>query len=79
MVQLHGVEKAAGTSVAISSTAYLADYKPSYNASALVSGPENDNKIARLWVSKDDGKVYLNAVNTTASTAWYGTLVYMLA
>ena len=79
MVQLHGLELTPGTSTAISSTAYLASYKPGYNVSALVSGPENNNRIARLWVSKDDGKVYINAVNTTTKTAWYGTLVYMLA
>lgn len=69
MVQLHGLELAPGTSTAISSTAYLSSYKPGYNASALVSGPENNGRIARLWVSKDDGTVYLNAVNTTTKTA----------
>ena len=79
MVQLHGLELAPGTSTAVSSTAYLASYKPGYNVSALVSGPENNDRIARLWVGKDDGKVYLNAVNTTTKTAWYGTLVYMRA
>ena len=76
MVQLHGQEKAPdGT--AIWSTAYLADYKPEYNISAIVAATTGE--LARVWVSASDGKVYLSAVNTSTSKAWYGTLVYMLA
>lgn len=76
MVQLHGQAKAPdGT--AIWSTAYLADYKPGYNASAIVAATTGE--LARVWVSASDGKVYLSAVNTSTSKAWYGTLVYMLA
>lgn len=76
MVQLHGQAKAPdGT--AIWSTAYLADYKPEYNISAIVAATTGE--LARVWVSASDGKVYLSAVNTSTSKAWYGTLVYMLA
>lgn len=76
MVQLHGQSKAPdGT--AIWSTAYLADYKPEYNVSAIVAATTGE--LARVWVGASDGKVYLSAVNTSTSKAWYGTLVYMLA
>ena len=76
MVQLHGQTKAPdGT--AIWSTAYLADYKPGYNISAIVAATSGE--LARVWVSADDGKIYLSAVNTSSSKAWYGTLTYMLA
>lgn len=76
MVQLHGQAKTPdGT--AIWSTAYLADYKPEYNVSAIVAATTGE--LARVWVGASDGKVYLSAVNTSTSKAWYGTLVYMLA
>lgn len=76
MVQLHGQTKTPdGT--AIWSTAYLADYKPGYNASAIVAATTGE--LARVWVGASDGKIYLSAVNTSTSKAWYGTLVYMLA
>lgn len=76
MVQLHGQTKAPdGT--AIWSTAYLAGYKPGYNISAIVAATSGE--LARVWVSADDGKIYLSAVNTSSSKAWYGTLTYMLA
>lgn len=76
MVQLHGQTKTPdGT--AIWSTAYLADYKPGYNASAIVAATTGE--LARVWVGASDGKIYLSAVNTSTSKAWYGTLIYMLA
>lgn len=76
MVQLHGQTKTPdGT--AIWSTAYLADYKPGYNVSAIVAATTGE--LARVWVGASDGKIYLSAVNTSTSKAWYGTLVYMLA
>ncbi|MBR3385263.1 MAG: hypothetical protein IKG69_08720 [Atopobiaceae bacterium] len=74
MIQLHGVTKAPDGS-AIWSTAYLANYKPGYNISAIVAATTGE--LARAWVSASDGKVYLSAVNTTASKAWYGTLTYI--
>lgn len=74
MVQIHGRSKAPdGTS--IWSTAYLANYKPAYNISTVVAATTGE--LARMWVSANDGKVYLSAVNTSSSFAWYGTLTYI--
>lgn len=73
-VQIHGVTKAPdGT--AIWSTAYLSSYKPGYNISTVVAATTGE--LARAWVSASDGKVYLSAVNTSTSKAWYGTLTYI--
>ena len=76
MVHAHGVTNTPASGVSIANVD-LSAYKPSYNASALVSSAGTDGHIARMWVNATDGRVYLNVVNYSASDAWYGVLVYI--
>ena len=55
----------------------LSEYRPSYNVSAIVAESTANGHIARLWVNATDGKVYLNAIDSTAASRWYGTLTYI--
>ena len=76
MVHCHGIYATPSSGNAWANID-LSDYKPGYNASALVAESSANGHIARLWVNATDGKVYLNAVNSTAAANWYGTLVYI--
>lgn len=76
MVHAHGVVNTPGSGVPIANVD-LSGFLPSYNASALVSSALTNGRIARMWVNATDGKVYINAVNYSASDSWYGTLTYI--
>ena len=76
MVHCHGIVETPSSGNAWAGID-LSAYKPSYNISALVSESVTNGRLARLWVSATDGKVYLNAINGTTSSAWYGTLTYI--
>lgn len=76
MVHCHGIYATPNSGNAWANID-LSAYKPGYNASAIVAESTANGHIARLWVSATDGKVYLNAINSTAAANWYGTLTYI--
>lgn len=76
MVHCHGIYATPNSGNAWANID-LSAYKPGYNVSAIVAESTANGHIARLWVSATDGKVYLNAINSTAAANWYGTLTYI--
>ncbi|MBR1829875.1 MAG: hypothetical protein IJ781_10300, partial [Atopobiaceae bacterium] len=76
MVHCHGIVATPSSGNAWANID-LSAYKPSYNVSAIVSEAGTDARLARLWVQASDGTVRLNAIDGTASSAWYGTLTYI--
>ena len=76
MVHCHGIYATPSSGNAWANID-LSAYKPGYNVSAIVAESTANGHIARLWVNATDGKVYLNAINSTAAANWYGTLTYI--
>lgn len=76
MVQCHGIYATPNSGNAWANID-LSACKPGYNVSAIVAESTANGHIARLWVSATDGKVYLNAINSTAAAKWYGTITYI--
>ena len=76
MVHCHGIYATPSSGNAWASID-LSEYRPSYNVAASVAESTANGHIARLWVNATDGKVYLNAINSTAAANWYGTLTYI--
>ena len=76
MVHCHGIYATPSSGNAWASID-LSEYRPSYNVSAIVAESTANGHIARLWVNATDGKVYLNAIDSTAASRWYGTLTYI--
>ena len=76
MVHCHGIYATPSSGNAWANID-LSEYRPSYNVSAIVAESTANGHIARLWVNATDGKVYLNAIDSTAASRWYGTLTYI--
>lgn len=76
IVQCHGITATPGSATAWAGID-LSAYKPSYNASQLVTDASGSAHFARVWVSATDGKVYLAIAGYSSSANWYGTLTYI--